>query len=100
MGLQNAPTMARTNPGIVYSLALMCTGSPRSFNVAEVTGPMDASFACCSCFTPRAPRSALKFFTVDELVNVTTHQLDLTGVTISDAAMVRHTRSPLPRAEA
>src|SRR3954454_22424574 len=68
--------MAETSPGIVNSFACMSGRSPSWRSVADVTGPMEASSTSFSkrCnFGPReVPSSATKFFTVDELVNITT----------------------------
>jgi len=40
---QLALRIAETRPGIVNSLAAICTGSPKARSVADVTGPMEAA---------------------------------------------------------
>ncbi len=56
---------------MVNSLAAMSTGRPSSRRVAEVTGPMEA-MRTPSRLARRGPSSSTKFFTVEELVKVTT----------------------------
>lgn len=60
-------TIALTKPGMVYSFASTCALRPSSRNVADVTGPMDASFTPARFLRPSI---ATKFLAVDELVNV------------------------------
>ena len=62
-----APKIASTKPSTVNSDASTATSIPNARAVAEVTGPMDATF------TPAidsAPAIATKFRTVEELVKV------------------------------
>ena len=71
--LSCALRIASTNPGTVYSLASISTRRPTWRSVAEVTGPIDASFTPSSIPDCRFswPTNSTKFFTVvNELVNV------------------------------
>src|SRR4051812_43452458 len=70
--LVSALTVAATSPGTSYCAASIDGSQPYSRSVALVTGPIEQAFtprngmATSACFS-----SVAKFFTVDELVNVT-----------------------------
>lgn len=63
--------MALTSPGMVNRVAEISTANPASLNVADVMGPIEASFIPLS-IALFAPANLMKLRTVDELVNVIT----------------------------
>ena len=72
---EKAFSMACTSPGIVYSFALISTGRPCSRKVADVTGPIEdirIPLIVAGAVPAFISNNWTKFFTVDELVNVTT----------------------------
>src|ERR1041385_7428289 len=66
---------AEISPSVVYSFATIRFGRPASFAVCSVIGPIQANnglFGKSEGFSPFCSVTAIKFRTVDELVNVMT----------------------------